>query len=75
MPDGFRDNRSRNVRSCRIRPARKAHFVNPMSNPATTLISEDYCRMQQELHKSPDYGVASVQFAPPLVLYSKTPPS
>ena len=29
-----------------------------------TLISEEYRKMQQQLHKNPDYGVASVQFAP-----------
>lgn len=35
-----------------------------MSESQTTLISEDYRRMQQELHKNPDYGVASVEYAP-----------
>ncbi|MDP2707039.1 MAG: hypothetical protein Q8O70_05995 [Burkholderiales bacterium] len=29
-----------------------------------TLISEDYRKMQQQLHENPKYGVASVQFAP-----------
>lgn len=28
------------------------------------LISEDYRKMQQELHKNPGYGVASVHYAP-----------
>ena len=28
------------------------------------LISEDYRAMQQQLHKNPDYGVASVHYAP-----------
>lgn len=28
------------------------------------LISNDYRRMQQELHRNPNYGVASVQYAP-----------
>jgi hypothetical protein len=28
------------------------------------LISEEYRRMQQELHRNPNYGVASVQYAP-----------
>ena len=28
------------------------------------LISEDYRKMQEELHRNPDYGVASVGFAP-----------
>lgn len=31
---------------------------------AATLISEDYRRMQEELHRNPNYGVASVQYAP-----------
>ncbi len=31
---------------------------------ATSLISEEYRRMQQELHKNPNYGVASAMFAP-----------
>lgn len=35
-----------------------------MSQPQRTLISEDYRRMQQELHTNPNYGVASVQYAP-----------
>ena len=28
------------------------------------LISEEYRKMQQQLHKNPNYGVASVQYAP-----------
>jgi len=28
------------------------------------LISEDYRRMQQELHRNPNYGIASVSYAP-----------
>lgn len=28
------------------------------------LISEEYRKMQSELHRNPDYGVASVQYAP-----------
>ena len=31
---------------------------------ARQVISEDYRRQQQELHKNPNYGVASLQFAP-----------
>ena len=31
---------------------------------AAALISEDYRKMQQELHRNPNYGVASVQYAP-----------
>jgi hypothetical protein len=30
----------------------------------STLISEEYRRMQEELHRNPNYGVASVQYAP-----------
>ena len=29
-----------------------------------TLITEEYRTMQQELHRNPDYGRASVQYAP-----------
>jgi hypothetical protein len=38
-----------------------------MSQTATqppTLISEEYRRIQEQLHRNPDYGVASVTFAP-----------
>lgn len=35
-----------------------------MSTPAAPLITEDYRRMQQELHRNPQYGVASVEYAP-----------
>src|SRR3970040_1026358 len=38
-----------------------------MSQTATqppSLISEEYRRMQQQLHENPDYGVASVGYAP-----------
>ena len=31
---------------------------------AATLITEDYRNMQRELHRNPDYGVASVEYAP-----------
>jgi hypothetical protein len=31
---------------------------------APRLISEDYRRLQQQLHENPNYGVASLQFAP-----------
>jgi hypothetical protein len=34
------------------------------ANHAAPLISEEYRRMQQELHRNPDYGVASVGYAP-----------
>ena len=30
----------------------------------SALITEDYRRMQQELHKNPAYGVASIEYAP-----------
>ncbi len=36
--------------------------TNPMSE--SKLISEGYREMQQQLHKNPDYGVASVHYAP-----------
>jgi hypothetical protein len=35
--------------------------VTAMSGP---VISDDYRRLQQELHRNPDYGAASVLFAP-----------
>ena len=35
-----------------------------MSNSSVPLISEEYRRMQQELHKNPDYGTASMEYAP-----------
>ena len=35
-----------------------------MSDTNAPLISEDYRHMQQELHKNPNYGVASVGYAP-----------
>ena len=37
-----------------------------MPHPVTPspLISDDYRRMQAELHKNPNYGVASVEYAP-----------
>ena len=38
--------------------------TNTHATDADTLISEDYRRMQQELHKNPNYGVASVGYAP-----------
>jgi hypothetical protein len=31
---------------------------------STSLISEEYRQMQQVLHENPDYGVASIQYAP-----------
>lgn len=31
---------------------------------SASLISEDYRKMQQELHRNPNYGVASVEYAP-----------
>lgn len=32
--------------------------------PPDSLISEEYRRMQQQLHENPDYGIASVEYAP-----------
>ncbi|MGE5525327.1 MAG: methyltransferase domain-containing protein [Rhodospirillaceae bacterium] len=34
------------------------------AGPSATLITEEYRRMQQELHKNPEYGTASVGYAP-----------
>jgi hypothetical protein len=31
---------------------------------SASLISEDYRKMQEELHRNPNYGVASVEYAP-----------
>ena len=43
-------------------------FRKPVStrirDTSISLISDDYRRMQQELHVNPDYGVASVSYAP-----------
>lgn len=38
--------------------------MNAPVSAASPLISDDYRRMQQELHRNPDYGVASVGYAP-----------
>jgi hypothetical protein len=38
--------------------------MNGLANPAAQLISDEYRRLQQELHRNPDYGVASVGYAP-----------
>jgi hypothetical protein len=35
-----------------------------MTSQSATLISDDYRRMQEELHRNPQYGVASVKYAP-----------
>ncbi|MCR5877770.1 class I SAM-dependent methyltransferase [Phenylobacterium sp. J367] len=35
-----------------------------METTAREVITEDYRRQQQELHKNPNYGVASLMFAP-----------
>ena len=35
-----------------------------MANERKTVISEDYRRLQQELHRNPQYGTASIEFAP-----------
>ena len=31
---------------------------------SASLISEDYRKMQEELHRNPKYGVASIEYAP-----------
>jgi hypothetical protein len=38
--------------------------VQSLPDVAAPLITEEYRRMQQALHENPDYGVASVMFAP-----------
>jgi hypothetical protein len=38
--------------------------MSTLADHAAQLISDDYRRMQQELHRNPDYGVASVGYAP-----------
>lgn len=38
--------------------------MSSLADPAAQLISEEYRRMQQELHRNPDYGMASVHYAP-----------
>jgi hypothetical protein len=38
--------------------------MNTIVEPAAPLITEEYRRLQQELHRNPDYGVASVGYAP-----------
>ena len=61
MSGGFRDNRPHLlVRAQPVFFSAARAPINPMSD-ATPLISEDYRRMQQELHKNPNYGVASVE--------------
>jgi len=39
---------------------------------ASDLITEDYRRMQQELHRNPEYGVASLEYAPIVAQVMKT---
>ena len=38
-----------------------------MSSPSSVLISDDYRRMQEELHRKPTYGIASTMYAPLVV--------
>lgn len=47
-----------------------------LNSPMSGLISEEYRRMQEELHRNPNYGVASTQYAPLVadVLKSVRPP-
>jgi hypothetical protein len=37
---------------------------SPMSTQPAVLITEEYRKAQQELHRNPHYGMASVQYAP-----------
>jgi hypothetical protein len=47
-------------------PGFRAISSHVMSQSVTqpTLISEEYRRLQEELHRNPDYGMASVHYAP-----------
>ena len=45
-------------------PRRICNGATRQVTDMSTLISEEYRRMQEELHKNPHYGVASVQYAP-----------
>jgi hypothetical protein len=47
---------------CRWFDSGLGHHYN--SSQMSSTISDDYLRLQQELHKNPNYGVASLQFAP-----------
>ena len=38
--------------------------MNNLAERQPQLISDEYRRLQQELHRNPDYGVASVAYAP-----------
>ena len=38
--------------------------MNSPADHAAQLISDEYRRMQEELHRNPDYGVASIHYAP-----------
>ena len=53
-----------NLASSLIRGVFRKSSPSGTSEATTSLISEDYRRMQQELHKNPNYGVASVEYAP-----------
>ena len=44
--------------------AAQAAAQGPGESPAQGQISEEYRRMQEKLHENPNYGVASVQYAP-----------
>ncbi len=43
-----------------------------MSEPGIALISDEYRRLQEDLHGDPLYGVASVQYAPLVAEYIRT---
>lgn len=38
--------------------------MSQIASPSSLLISEEYREMQRKLHENPDYGVASVGYAP-----------
>src|SRR5690606_1798114 len=43
--------------------------MSPTATTSPPLISEAYRRMQQQLHENPDYGVASLTYAPLVAQY------
>ena len=52
------------VRRGELPGAADAHARGTPPGNAAALITDDYRNMQQQLHENPNYGVASVQYAP-----------
>jgi hypothetical protein len=42
----------------------QSYLQEPRAMSEANLISEEYRKMQQQLHENPNYGIASVEFAP-----------